>query len=138
MPAHNIDMADPKAIARLLLAVVIAGGGEIELPATTYDSLDKGRILLVDFDRATSKLVLSTSSEWGRAITVQPEAVAWSAPIETAPLERARVTAEKEAARSTVHSDEELAEMEENFTRRQQVARDVAKGIAPLRIKTLK
>lgn len=138
MPAHNIDLQDPKSIVRLLLAVVIAGGGEVELPATTYDSIDKGRILLVDFERATGKLVLSTSSEWGRAITVQPEYVQWSLPAETAPLERQRTMAERAAQIATSRSDEELAELEETFQRNQKLAKDVAEGKSPLRIKSVK
>src|SRR5271166_212625 len=138
MPAYDINFTDIKAVTRLLLAVVISGGGELRLPARVYDTIDRARLLEYDFDKETSEIVLSMTSDYGRVVQVLPESHAWTQPVEAAPLERARVTAEKEAARSTVHSDEELAEMEENFTRRQQVARDVAKGIAPLRIKTLK
>ena len=138
MPAHQIDLQDPKAVSRLLLAVVLSGGGELRLPAHVYDGIDRGRLLLVDFDREKSELVISATSDWGRAITITPESYAWTQPANVAPLERQRVAAEVSAAKTSMHSDEELAEMEETMQRNQKLARDVAEGKNPLRIRTVK
>lgn len=138
MPAHQIDLKDPQSISRLLLAVVLSGGGELRLPAHVYDGIDRGRLLLVDFDREKSELVISATSDWGRAITIAPESYAWTQPANVAPLERQRVAAEVAAAKTSMHSDEELAEMEESMQRNQKLAKDVAEGKNPLRIRTVK
>ena len=138
MPAHNIDIQDPKSVMRLLLAVVLSGGGELKLPAHVYDSIDRGRLLVVDFDKATSEITLSATSDWGRVLVVQPESFAWTQPADAAPRERQRTAAEKEVQQRTVHTDEELADMEDEQIRKQNLAKAVAEGKNPLRIRTVK
>lgn len=138
MPAHQIDLHDPKSVARLLLAIVLSKGGEVKIPASTYDSIDRGRLLLIDFDRATSELVVRASSDWGRAMTVQPESFGWTQPQESAPREVARQEAAQQVRQSTTHSDEELADMEDQMIRRQKLAKEAAGSDKALRIRTVK
>ena len=137
MPAHQIEIQDPKSVARLLLAIVLANKGELRIKACDYDSIDQGHLLVVDFDRATSEVVLTATSNFGRALVVQPESHAWVKPAETATLERARVTAERETQQRTVRTDEELADMEDAAARRQAVAKAVAEGKIPLQLRTV-
>jgi hypothetical protein len=138
MPAHNAEITDPKTVLRILLALVIEQGGEVRVKATSYDRLDRGRLLTVDFDGEAGQIVLRASTEWGRAVVVQPEAASWSQPANAAPRERARVAAEEEAAHRSIHTDEELADMEDKAARAQAVAAAVARGETPLQIRTVK
>ena len=138
MPAHNCELNDSKSVLRILLAAVLEVGGELRVKAATYDSLDRGRLLTVDSDKRKGQLVLRATSDFGRAVVVQPESFQWSQPKEVAPLERARAVAEAESAKSAVHSDEELADMEEAAQRRQALAREAAKSGVAMRIKTVK
>jgi hypothetical protein len=59
-------------------------------------------------------------------------------PPSTAPLERARITAEHEAENRNIPTDEQLAEMEERIAATQKLARDVKEGKNSLRLKTVK
>jgi len=138
MPAHAIDLRDPQSALRVLLTLVLQNGGELRFKACDYDQLDRGRLLTVDFDRKRSQVVLRATSDFASAVPVAPEAHAWVKPIDAAPTERARVQAEKDASRIAVHTDEELAEREEELARRQAVARLVQEGKSPMRIKTVK
>lgn len=138
MPAHSIDLRDPQSALRVLLALVIQEGGELRLKGVVYDTIDKGRILTLDFDRKKSQIVLRATSDLASAIPVQPEAHGWVMPPQTAPLERARVQAEHEAEVRSIPSDEQLAELEEAMLRKQKLAKDVAEGKNPLRLKTVK
>lgn len=138
MPAHSIDLKDPQSALRVLLALVIQEGGELRIKAMTYDQLDKGRILTIDFDRRKSQIVIRATSDLASAIPVAPEAHQWVMPPETHPLERARVTATRDAEQRSIPSDEQLAELEEEMLKRQKLAKDVAEGKNPLRLKTVK
>ncbi len=131
-------MTDPQAVLRLILALVIKNGGELRVKAPLYDSLDRARRLVVDFDAKKGDIVLRATSDFGRAIIVTPENIAWVKPPEAAPLERARVTAEHEAEKRHVPSDEELADMEERQAALQKLSRDAKEGKTPLRLKTVK
>lgn len=137
MPSHSLELNDPKTLARLILALAIENGGELRFKGATYDSIDSGRILLVDYDKKKGQVILKASSNFGRAMQVQPESYAWVQPQTEAPLERARTKAAAQASRRALHSDEELAEMEENLTRNQQVARAVEEGKTPIRLRTI-
>jgi hypothetical protein len=135
MPAHNFDLNEPANVLRILLALVLERDGEIRIPAATYDSLDRGRLLTVDYDRKKAELVLRSTSDFGRAVVVQPEAVQWSMPPNLHPRERMRLQAEEESATRTMRSDEELADLEERLTRNAQVAADLAAGKSPTTIR---
>lgn len=138
MPAHAINLKDPQSALRVLLALVIQAGGELRVKALTYDQLDKGRILTIDFDRKRSQIVLRATSDLASAVPVQPEAHQWVMPANEAPLERARIRVEHEAEERSIRTDEQLAELEEELARKQQLAEDVKKGKSPLRLKTVK
>jgi len=138
MPAHAIDLKDPQSALRVLLALVVQAGGELRCKAVVYDQLDKGRLLTIDFDRRKSQIVIRATSDLASAVPVAPEAHQWVMPATAAPLERARVAATHEAEQRSVPSDEELAELEQEMLRKQKLARDVAEGKNPLRLKTVK
>lgn len=137
MPSHSLELGDAKTLARLLLALALENDGEVRLRAATYDSIDRGRILLVDYDKRKGQIVLKASSDFARAVAVQPESYAWVQPQTEAPLERARVRAAAEAARRHLPSDEELAEMEDRMHREGEVAKAVAEGKTPIRLRTV-
>lgn len=138
MPGHNADLNDPKNVLRILLALVVKNGGELRVKASTYDSLDKGRLLMVDYDEKKGDILLRATSSYGRALVVPPENAGWVAPPETAPRERARVVAEHEVESRSVKSDEELADLEDEQKRKQQLAKDVREGKNPLRLSVRK
>jgi hypothetical protein len=131
MPGHNFDANDPKAIARLLLCLVIHRGGELRLPVAAYDSYDRARLLTIDYDRDKGDLVLRSTSDFGRVVVVPPENSQWLRPQEEIPRERSRVQAEQSAARRIVRSDEELAEFEEMREKEAQLARESKEGSLP-------
>jgi hypothetical protein len=137
VPAHNADLNDPKNILRILLAVVLRNGGELRVKASLMDSLDRGRLLTVDFDRKKAEIVLRATSDFGRVVVVQPESFAWTQPASEAPQERTRVQAEREAARRSIPTDEDLADMEERAGKAQTVAREVADGKSPMKLRTM-
>ncbi len=136
MPAHQIDLQDPKSLGRLLLAIVIANKKELRIKACDYDSIDAGRLLVIDFDREAGDVVIRATSSFGRAMTVTPENYQWTLPLTTAPLERARTEATASAKRTHVPTDEELADLEEKSRKNQNLARLEEEGKAPLRIRT--
>jgi len=138
MPAHSIDLKDPQSALRVLLALVLQAGGELRIKAVTYDQLDRGRILTIDFDRKRSQIVLRATSDLASAVPVAPEAHQWVMPPSAAPLERARVRAEHEVEERNIRTDEQLAELEEELARKQQLAKDVKEEKNPLRLKTVK
>lgn len=139
MPAHLIDLQDQQAMGRLLLAIVLSTNRkELRVKAVDYDSIDRGRLLVLDFDRETSELVLRATTSFGKALVVQPEAVQWSLPFNQAPREVRRSEATKEASRRAVPTDEELAAMEEAAARRQNLASMEDEGKSPLRINVKK
>jgi len=51
---------------------------------------------------------------------------------------KARVRAEHEVEERNIRTDEQLAELEEELARKQQLAKDVKEGKNPLRLKTVK
>lgn len=138
MPAHNCDLNDSRNILRILLTAVLEAGGELRIKASNYDSLDRGRLLTVDYDKRKGQLVLRATSDFGRAVVVQPESFQWSLPPNVAPQERARAAAEQQSRTTAVHSDEELADMEEAAGRRQALAKEAAQSGVAMRIKTVK
>jgi hypothetical protein len=136
LPAHSADLSDPKAVIRVLLALVTEAGGELRLKCSTYDSQDKKKMLTVDFDPQNGQLVLRATSFLGNPLLVNPEAHAWSQPVTAAPLERVRVEATAKAERRAVPDDEALAELEESANRNAEVAKAVEEGTTPLRLRT--
>jgi len=138
MPSHQIDLQDPKSIARLLLALTIESGGTLRIPAATYDGIANGRLLLVDYDKAKNEICIATTSEWGRVMNVVPEAFQWVQPPGVSPREVARTEAERVAARVTVRDEEQAALFEEEMVRKRAVAEAVAEGKSPLKIRNVK
>lgn len=136
MPAHNLNLADPQAVLRILLTLVEhSEQGEVRFNASDYDELDKEKLLVVDFDRKKGQIVIRATTSNGAVVKVTPEAQQWTLPISAAPLERARLRAERDAELRTVPSDEILADMEEDLARRQTLAREVEEGKSPTRIR---
>lgn len=135
MPAHTINLSDPQAVLRILLALILEEGGELRFMALTYDRMERGRLITIDYDQDTAEVVLRASTDMGAVVKVEPEAHAWSKPVEVAPLERARAAAAMEAEHHYIPSDEQMAEREEELQRKAQVAKDIADGKSPLRIK---
>ena len=134
MPSHNLDPNDAKNVARLLVALALEHGGELRVKAITYDGLDKGRLLLVDYDRLAGELVIRATSDCGRAMIVPPENASWSRPPEEAPTERARIQAERAVQHRVVRSDQELAEFEERRNQEAELARQAKEGTLPSRV----
>jgi hypothetical protein len=137
MPAHNIDLRDPQNVSRILLALCIEAGGELRIKARTYDTQDRSKLLIVDFDARRSHIVIRATSGDGSAAKVAPESYQWTAPVAQAPLERSRVAAAAEAARRAIPSDEDLADLEEKAQRDRDLAKAVEEGKTPIRLKTI-
>lgn len=134
MPAHNCELNDPQTILRILLSLVLENSGELRIPATTFDSIDRGRLLTVDYDKKKGHIVLRSTSDFGRAVVVQPESQSWTMPPNLAPTERSRLQAERATEKRAIPSDEELARMEEKIQRQQSLALDLEEGKSPMRI----
>jgi hypothetical protein len=134
MPSYNLDLRDPQTILRILVCLVDQSKGELQFWAQDYDGIDKGKLLTVDYNRKRGIISLRVTSDNGGAVTVSPEAHAWTQPPQVAPLERARSEAARQATRTHVPADEELAEMEENQKRVAELAKMEREGKAPLRI----
>jgi hypothetical protein len=128
MPAHSLDLADPKAVARLLVSACLEHGGELRIKALTYDTIDKGRAMIVDFDRATSEIVIRVTSDLGKVMVVPAENSQWLRPKEEVPRNQAETQATQEVVRRTLRSDEELAELEEQLEKKASLAREVQEG----------
>jgi len=126
MPAYDLNPNDPKAVARLLVALAIEQGGELRLKGVAYDSLEKGFALLLEYDRATSEIVVRVTS--GKIMLVPPESAAWLRPKEEVPINAAQTQAQQEVIRRNWRSDEQLADLEEALERKQALAREVADG----------
>jgi hypothetical protein len=136
MPSYDLNLKDPQTILRILVCLVAQSKGEVQFYAQDYDGLDKARVLIVDYNRKKGVISLRVTADNGAAVAVQPEAHSWTQPITSAPLERARTEAAQTAQRTHVPSDEELANMEEEAKRKQELARLEREGKAPLRIRT--
>ena len=126
MPAYDLNPNDPKAVARLLVALALEKGGELRINAPSYDSIDKGYALLLEYDRVTSEVVVRVTS--GKIMLVPAESQAWLRPKEEVPQQRAETQAQQEVIRRTLRSDEELADMEEKLNQKATLAREVADG----------
>jgi hypothetical protein len=126
MPGYDIDPNDPKAIARLLVALALANQGEIRISAPAYDDIVKGHALLIEYDRSTSEIVVRVTS--GKIMVVPPENQAWLRPKEVVPQQRAETQATQDVVRRTLRSDEELAELEEQLDAKTRLAREVNEG----------
>jgi hypothetical protein len=137
MPSYNLDLRDPQTILRILVTLVEQNRGEMSFRAEDYDSLDKGKLLMVDYNRKRGVISLRATADFGSAVPVAPEAHAWTKPAEAAPLERHRVAAAKDAERHSVPTDEDMARLEEDAERIANLARDVKDGKSPLRIRTM-
>lgn len=137
MPAHTANLQNPADVLRILLALIIEAGGELKFSAPTYDSIERGRLISLDFDRKTGQISLRATSDFSNMVHVAPEAASWTQPANVAPREVRRVEAVREAEQSSVHTDEELAEMEDKKARAQAVAKAVSEGTTPLRIRTV-
>lgn len=135
MPAYSLDLNDKPTLLRILAVLIEENEArELRFSAANYDSFDKKRLCVVDFDRKKSEIVLRLTSSDGRIALVEPEAHQWSLPLAEAPTERARVRAAENAMRRSVPSDEQLAEMEEKMARERDIANDVEAGKSPTRI----
>ena len=126
MPAHLLDPNDPKAVARLLVALALENGGEVRIKAPDYDNIDKGYALLIEYDRATAEIVIRVTS--GKIMLVPPESAAWIKRPEEMQRTSAETQATQEVQRRVIRSDEELAELEEALERKSTLAREVAEG----------
>lgn len=135
MPAHNLDPNDPKAIARLLVALVREHGGELRIKAGSYDNMERGVFLFLDFDKLTCEVVVRCSTESGRAIIVSPEAAAWTKPREEMPRERQQIQAQEAVRHRILRSDEELADLEERRQQESALAREASEGRVSPRIR---
>jgi hypothetical protein len=136
MASYNLDLRDPQTVLRILTVLVEQHDGELTFPAEDYDSLEKPKLLVVNYSRKKGIVFLRTTADFGSAVPVHPEAANWTNPPQTAPLERARSEAAQQARRVAVPSDEELADLEEKMQARQNLAAMEAEGKAPLRIRT--
>ena len=130
MPSHNFSLDDPKNTLRVLLALTIKNGGELRIKGSFFDSLDRGRLLLIDFDAKRNEIILRATSDFGRAVAVHPESYSWVKPASEAPTERARLQAEAEVERRSIPSDEQLAELEERLARKQTLVQHSKDGTA--------
>jgi hypothetical protein len=126
MPAHLIDPNDPKAVARLLVTLVLESSGELRIKASNYDSIDKGYALLVEYDKVNSEIVLRATS--GKIMLVPAENAAWTRQREEVPRVQAETQATQEVRQRIVRSDEELADLEEKLNQKAALAREVAEG----------
>jgi hypothetical protein len=137
MPSYALDLRDPQTILRILVCLIESTKAkELQFWAEDYDTMSHGKVLLVDYQRRKGLISLRVTSDNGAAIPVQPENMAWTQPPQSAPLERARAEATRQAQRVSVPSDEELADLENEMKKRQELARLEAEGKAPLRIHT--
>jgi len=106
-------------------------GGELRLKARTYDSLDRSRFLVVDYDAEKAEVVLKCTTPPAVIVPVQPESYSWALPAEASPREQQRIEAQRLAQKRIVRSDEELAALEETRTREAQLAREASEGALP-------
>lgn len=106
--------------------------------ALTYDTQERGKLITMDYDKETAEVILRCSSDLGAVVQVSPEAHQWSKPVEVAPTERLRAAAAMEAEQRSILSDEQLADREEELSRKAQVAQDIKDGNSPLRINVRK
>jgi hypothetical protein len=137
MPSYSLNLADHATLLRILVVLAEQAGGVLEFHSEDYDALDRSKLLTVDYDRKKGVNTLRVLGNASAAVSVAPEAHAWTQPPQSAPLERARTEATQRARRSHVPSDDELAALEEKMQREQELARLEAEGKAPLRIKTV-
>lgn len=139
MPSHNLNLADEKTghatALRVILALAEEAGGEIRFKARTYDAMDRNKLLVLDVDHEKGEIVIQSTTDFGSVVRVVPEATQWSLPANLAPTERTRLAAEAAAERRNLPSDEELADLEERLNRTAKVAREVADGKSPMRIR---
>jgi hypothetical protein len=134
MPSYNLNLADPQTVLRILVTIVEGNGGSMEFHSEDYDKMDRSKLLTIDYDRAKGVNTLRVLGNSSAAVSVVPEAHSWTQPPQTAPLERARSEAAQQSRRTHVPTDEELANLEEEAAKRQNLARMEAEGKAPLRI----
>jgi hypothetical protein len=137
MPSYSIDLRDPQTILRILVCLVRQNEGELQFKAEDYDGLEHGIVLTVDYEKRKGLLCLRATKDFGGAVVVAPESHAWAKPAETAPLERSRADAAVAASRRKVPTDEDMARLEEDAMRVQELARADAEGKTPLRIRTV-
>lgn len=138
MPSYNLNLKDPQTVLRILVCLVeSAKAKELQFWAQDYDGQTTGKLLLVDYQRKKGIISLRVTSDNGAAIPVAPEAHSWTMPPEAAPMERHRVAAAEAAKRSRVPTDEEMADAEDQAMRNQELAKAVAEGKTPLRIRTV-
>jgi hypothetical protein len=131
MPGYAFDPTDKNNLARLLLTIVLESGGELRVKAPDYDKLDRGRLLIIDFDRETSEIVIRSTSDFGKAVLVQPEASGWTTPQNQSPQSRAEAAAQSGVRVRVMRTDEELAEYEAQRGRESTLAREAAEGNLP-------
>ena len=136
MPSFNLDVSDKETIARLLVALVHAHGGELRLKAHDYDYLERAVFLVSDFDKEKLEIVLRCTTESGRIYIVKPEASAWSRPPEESPRIQAGIQAQRAVRQRTARSDEENAILEERLTQEATLAREASEGSLHPRFRT--
>lgn len=112
MPAHDRGRAPLDAyLGRLLLAAVKAAGGELRIPCATIDAVDQEENLVKDYDAATNTLVLRSCGRFTEVWAVRPESATWIDQNRNPDLAVA-------AARTSVKTDAELADLEERLQRK--------------------
>ena len=136
MPSYNLNLADPQTVLRILVTIVEQNGGYLEFHSEDYDKMDRSKLLTIDYDRTKGINTLRVLGNSSAAVSVAPEAHQWTQPPQSAPLERARSEAAQQSRRSSVRTDEELAIMEDELQKRQELAQMEKEGKAPLRIRT--
>lgn len=135
MPAHNLSLQDPQTVLRILLVLIEANEKhELRFKCADYDRMERGKLLVVDFDKEHSEVVIRATSDYGAVVQVTPEAHQWTQPAELAPRERARAIVEERTEHRSRMNDEQLAELEERLGRERQVSEDIQEGKIPLRI----
>ena len=113
MPAHDRGRAPLDAyLGRLLLAAIKAQpDGVLRIPAATVDAVEMQEHIVKDYDPATNSLILRATGRFTEVWQVNPEAASWIDQNRNA--EAAAV-----AARSSVKTDNELADLEERLMRK--------------------
>lgn len=111
MPAHTRGKQDPLAYyTRVLLALARREGGELRIKCSDIDSLNERAVLYTDYDPVAGELVLRAGSQFAELVVVSPEAAEWVRPE--------RTQEQSKPARTSIPSDNDLAEIEAGLMRR--------------------
>ena len=116
MPAHSRGRQDPLAYyTRVLLALARREGGEIRIKCSDIDLQNERATLWTDYDAINGELVLRAGSQFAEMLVISPEAAEWTRPE--------RVQETQRPPKTSVPSDNDLAEIEAGLMRRAAVRR---------------